>query len=97
MVFHVGDDHESGNRTLYHFQSPSDQSHCRRQWCPYRMTRSELVSQIFAKKSCLTIGLDTDLQRIPDFLKDQYEDPVFEFNRQIIDHTSDLCVCYKLN
>lgn len=61
------------------------------------MTPSELIDRIYAKKSCLAIGLDTDIDRIPAFLRDQYEDPVFEFNRRIIDHTQDLCVCYKLN
>lgn len=61
------------------------------------MTKEELSHQIDLKKSCLAIGLDVDIERIPPHLIDQFEDPVFEFNKQIIDQTSDLCVCYKLN
>ena len=61
------------------------------------MTRSDLIKQIYAKKSCLSVGLDVDKERIPDFLVDDFTDPVFEFNKRIIDSTQDLCVCYKLN
>jgi len=61
------------------------------------MTRELLIDQIYAKKSCLSIGLDVDVRKIPQFLIEQYEDPVYEFNRRIIDYTSDLCVCYKMN
>jgi len=61
------------------------------------MTREELISEIHVKQSCLSIGLDTDIEKIPDFLKEEYEDPVFEFNRRIIDATHDLCVSYKIN
>lgn len=61
------------------------------------MTKEELSHQIYAKKSCLSIGLDVDIDRIPRFLIEQFDDPVFEFNKQIIDQTRDLCVCYKLN
>ncbi len=61
------------------------------------MTRQELINQIYRKKSCLSIGLDVDINRIPSHLIEKYDDPVFEFNKQIIDHTMDLCVCYKLN
>lgn len=60
------------------------------------MTRQELIAQIKAKKSFLCIGLDTDITLIPTFLLD-FEDPVAEFNRRIIDATSDLCVAYKPN
>jgi len=60
------------------------------------MTRAELIAQIKAKKSFLCIGLDTDLDRIPKHLLDA-EDPIFEFNKQIIDATKDLCVAYKPN
>ncbi|MEY4937372.1 MAG: orotidine-5-phosphate decarboxylase [Bacteroidota bacterium] len=60
------------------------------------MTRNQLVEQIFLKKSYLCIGLDTDLQKIPKHLL-QADDPIFEFNRQIIDATYDLCVSYKPN
>jgi orotidine-5'-phosphate decarboxylase len=60
------------------------------------MNRKELFSQITSKKSFLCIGLDTELKKIPTHLQ-VYDDPVYEFNRQIIDHTKDLCVAYKLN
>lgn len=60
------------------------------------MTRDELIAQIRAKKSFLSIGLDTDLAKIPKHLLD-LEDPIFEFNKQIIDATQDLCVAYKPN
>lgn len=61
------------------------------------MTRSELIHTIKSKKSCLSVGLDVDKDRIPEFLKRESKDPVFEFNKQIIDSTHDICVCYKLN
>jgi orotidine-5'-phosphate decarboxylase len=60
------------------------------------MTRTELAEQIFAKKSYLCIGLDTDSTKIPKHLL-SHADPVFEFNRQIIDATKDYCVSYKIN
>lgn len=60
------------------------------------MNRPTLVSEIFRKKTFLCIGLDTELSKIPTHLKGS-EDPVFEFNRQIIDATRDLCVAYKPN
>ena len=60
------------------------------------MTREELFSNINKKKSFLCIGLDTDLTKIPPHLLEA-EDPVFEFNKQIIDATHDLCVSYKPN
>lgn len=60
------------------------------------MNRSELIAQIKAKKSFLCIGLDTDINRIPKHLLDA-ENPIFEFNKQIIDATKDLCVAYKPN
>ena len=60
------------------------------------MTRLELVHQIFSKKSSLCIGLDSDTSRLPKHLL-KYDDPVFEFNRQIIEATCDLCVAYKPN
>lgn len=58
--------------------------------------RQQLISQIKQKKSFLCVGLDTDIQKIPAFLLET-EDPVFEFNRRIIDATHDLCVSYKPN
>ncbi|HHS95216.1 MAG TPA: orotidine-5'-phosphate decarboxylase [Phaeodactylibacter sp.] len=60
------------------------------------MTRSELVHQTRQKNSYLCIGLDTDINRIPKHLL-QHHDPIFEFNKQIIDATKDLCVAYKPN
>jgi orotidine-5'-phosphate decarboxylase len=60
------------------------------------MTRTELVDQIKKKKSFLCIGLDTDIDLIPKHLL-KFEDPIFEFNRQIINATHDLCVAYKPN
>lgn len=60
------------------------------------MTRTELFENIKRKKSFLCIGLDTDLTKIPQHLLTA-EDPAFEFNKQIIDATHDLCVSYKPN
>ena len=60
------------------------------------MNKAEIIAQIRSKKSFLCIGLDTDIKRIPSFLLD-YKDPVFEFNKRIIDATKDLCVAYKPN
>ncbi|MBK9734998.1 MAG: orotidine-5'-phosphate decarboxylase [Saprospiraceae bacterium] len=60
------------------------------------MNRSALIDQIFLKKSFLCIGLDTDISKIPEHLK-KADDPVFEFNKAIIDATHDLCVSYKPN
>ena len=60
------------------------------------MTRQELIGQIREKKSFLCIGLDTDPAKIPAHLHDA-EDPIYEFNRQIIEATQDLCVAYKPN
>lgn len=60
------------------------------------MNRETLVQQIQEKKTFLCVGLDTDLSKIPPHLLNG-QDPVFEFNRQIIDATKDLCVAYKIN
>ncbi|HET6225320.1 MAG TPA: orotidine 5'-phosphate decarboxylase / HUMPS family protein, partial [Bacteroidia bacterium] len=60
------------------------------------MTAQELFEQIKKKKSFLCIGLDTDITKIPAHLLKE-EDPFFEFNKQIIDATKDLCVSYKPN
>ena len=60
------------------------------------MTTQELITQIRNKKSFLCIGLDIDLNRIPQHLLLK-EDPIFEFNKAIIDATHDLCVAYKPN
>ncbi len=60
------------------------------------MTKEELIKQIFKKKSFLCIGLDSHIEKIPKFLL-KYTDPVFEFNKRIIDATHDICVAYKPN
>lgn len=60
------------------------------------MTRQELIAQIRQKKSFLCVGLDTDLDKIPAHLLET-EDPIFEFNKAIIDATKDFCVAYKPN
>ncbi len=60
------------------------------------MTRTQLFEQIKRKRSFLCIGLDTDITKIPKHLLDA-EDPIFEFNRQIIDATQEFCVAYKPN
>lgn len=60
------------------------------------MTREKLIEQIQIKKSFLCIGLDTDITLIPRFLLD-FEDPVLEFNKRIIEATHDICIAYKPN
>jgi len=60
------------------------------------MNRQQLIEQIKVKKSFLSIGLDTDINKIPRHLLD-FDDPVFEFNKQIIDATKNLCVSFKIN
>lgn len=60
------------------------------------MTRKQLIEQIQLKKSYLCVGLDTDITKIPTHLQ-SHPDAVFEFNKQIIDATHDLCVAYKIN
>ena len=59
-------------------------------------SREQLIGQIKSKKSFLCVGLDPDINKIPTHLL-EHEDPVFEFNKQIIDATRDLCVAYKPN
>jgi len=63
------------------------------------MTREELFENIKRKQSFLCVGLDTDVTKIPEFLFDAEGDldPVFEFNKAIIDATADFCVAYKPN
>jgi orotidine-5'-phosphate decarboxylase len=60
------------------------------------MTKQDIFEQIKAKRSYLCVGLDTDINKIPGELR-KLEDPVFEFNKRIIDGTHDLCISYKLN
>lgn len=60
------------------------------------MNKKELVRQIFQKKSFLCVGLDTDLKKIPPHLL-QFPDPIFAFNKAIVDATAPFCVAYKPN
>lgn len=60
------------------------------------MTRQELIEQIRQKQSFLCVGLDTDLKKVPQHLLND-EDPIFAFNRAIIDATAPYCVSYKPN
>lgn len=61
-----------------------------------KMNRQELISQIKQKRTFLCVGLDTDITKIPQHLHNA-EDPVFEFNKAIIDATAPYCVAYKPN
>ena len=60
------------------------------------MTKQELIDNIKRKKSFLCVGLDTDITKIPEHLLDE-EDPIFSFNKAIVEATADLCVAYKPN
>lgn len=60
------------------------------------MNRQQLVKEIFGKKSFLCVGLDTDVKKLPPCVMDN-EDPVFAFNKDIIDATAPFCVAYKPN
>jgi orotidine-5'-phosphate decarboxylase len=60
------------------------------------MTRQNLITSIYKKKSFLCVGLDPDIHKLPPHLL-QYENPFIEFCKAIIDATSDLCVAYKPN
>ena len=58
------------------------------------MNRQQLINEIFSKKTFLCVGLDTDINKIPEHLKKE-EDPIFAFNKAIIDATAPYCVAYK--
>lgn len=60
------------------------------------MNKRQIIEQIFTKKSFLCVGLDTDIKKIPVHLLG-LEDPIFEFNKAIIDATAPYCVAYKPN
>ena len=60
------------------------------------MNRQQLINEIFSKKTFLCVGLDTDINKIPEYLKKE-EDPIFAFNKAIIDATAPYCVAYKPN
>ena len=66
------------------------------------MTREQLFENIRRKQSFLCVGLDTDLKKVPQFLveraaKEEGFDPIFEFNKAIIDATAPYCIAYKPN
>ena len=60
------------------------------------MTKQELYNQIIKKQSFLCVGLDTDINKIPVHLLD-LDDPIYEFNKAIINETAKYCVAYKPN
>ena len=60
------------------------------------MNRQQLVEQIFNKKTFLCVGLDADIKKVPSHLLKE-EDPIYSFNKAIIDATADYCVAYKPN
>ena len=60
------------------------------------MDKQQLFKNIKRKKSFLCVGLDTDIKKIPEHLLKE-EDPIFAFNKAIIDATADLCIAYKPN
>ena len=60
------------------------------------MTRQELIQQIKQKRTFLCVGLDTDIEKVPSHILKE-EDPIFSFNKAIIDATAPYCVCYKPN
>ena len=60
------------------------------------MNKQQLINEIFSKKTFLCVGLDTDINKIPEHLKKE-EDPIFAFNKAIIDATAPYCVAYKPN
>lgn len=60
------------------------------------MNRSQLIENIRRKGSFLCVGLDTDIKKIPEHLRNE-EDPIFAFNKAIIDATAQYCVAYKPN
>ena len=60
------------------------------------MTRQQLINHIKQKKSYLCVGLDASIEKIPIHLRSN-ADAIFEFNKQIIDATLDVCVAFKIN
>lgn len=61
------------------------------------MKRNELINQIESKKTMLCVGLDSDITKIPAFIRHNFDDPILEFNRRIILSTQDDCISYKFN
>lgn len=60
------------------------------------MNRKELITQIFEKRSCLCVGLDSDIEKLPGHFEKKVSS-LLDFNKKIIDATKDLCVAYKIN
>lgn len=60
------------------------------------MNKQQIIDQIFKKKTFLCVGLDTDIKKIPEHLLGN-EDPIFDFNKAIIDATAQFCMSYKPN
>lgn len=60
------------------------------------MNKQQLIEQIKLKKTFLCVGLDPDVDKMPKHMLDE-EDPIFEFNREIIDATADYCIAFKPN
>ena len=60
------------------------------------MTRQQLIEHVFTKKTFLCVGLDTDIKKIPQHLLGN-DDPIFDFNKAIIDATAKYCIAYKPN
>ena len=60
------------------------------------MTKQQLFEQIQKKQSFLCVGLDSDIEKIPEYLLDS-DDPLYTFNKAIIDATAPYCVAYKPN
>ncbi|MGC3977937.1 MAG: orotidine-5'-phosphate decarboxylase [Paludibacteraceae bacterium] len=61
------------------------------------MNKQQLFQNIQRKKSFLCVGLDTDINKIPEYILNNSDDPLFDFNVAIIDATADMCVAYKPN
>jgi len=61
------------------------------------MTRQQLIKQIRDKKTFLCVGLDPDAEKLPKDLLEDEDNPIYEFNKQIIDATADYCVAFKPN
>ena len=61
------------------------------------MKREKIIEQIRLKNSFLCVGLDPDIKKIPSFLIENEEDPIYEFNQKIVDATAPYCVAFKPN
>lgn len=61
------------------------------------MNRSQLIQHIRSKNSFLCVGLDPDIDKIPKFLLEEEDDPIYEFNKAIVDATAPYCVAFKPN